>query len=156
MPIIDRFNSKWTPEPFSGCWLWTGALDRWGYGAMKVDFTVGRAHRVAWNLLRGDIPEGLFVLHKCDTPSCVNPDHLFLGTTRDNVRDKVLKHRQSKGNDFPFAKLTDQDVLYILSSDESCIQLAERFSVNRETIRLIKIRKNWKHISLKRDQREQI
>lgn len=95
IPIQDRF---WLHVDKSGdCWLWTGATDHNGYG--KVDYrtplrrTLG-AHRISWMLRYGDIPNGLKVLHKCDNPKCVNPDHLFLGTHQDNMDDMVAKGRQ--------------------------------------------------------------
>jgi hypothetical protein len=75
------------PVPECGCWIWLGAANR--YGMVRGD----RAHRVSWKTFRGPIPHGLHVLHKCDTPLCVNPDHLFLGTHLDNMKDKEEKGR---------------------------------------------------------------
>ncbi len=104
-PIVtleERFMSHVEPEPSSGCWLWTGAVDRYGYGRLKVvsDIddrrVVARAHRIAWVIRFGSIPVGLCVLHHCDNPPCVNPDHLFLGTQGDNSRDKARKGRGLK------------------------------------------------------------
>lgn len=68
------------------CWLWQGAK-AWGYGKIYVEGHVIRAHRVAWEMTHGPIPEGLLVLHECDTPACVNPSHLRLGTQRENISD---------------------------------------------------------------------
>jgi hypothetical protein len=81
-----------------GCWLWTGAVESWGYGYMNNRRSERpprrvRVHRLSWELANGPIPEGLWVLHTCDTPACVRPDHLFLGTVTDNNRDAARKGR---------------------------------------------------------------
>lgn len=109
--VRTRFDARHMPEPNSGCWLWTGAVDAKGYGLLQVDDASRRAHRLAWELHRGPIPASLHVLHKCDVPSCVNPDHLFLGTNDDNVADKVAKRRQARGH----GKLTEQAVIQIIA-----------------------------------------
>jgi hypothetical protein len=99
VPMKERFATKWMPEPFSGCWLWTGGINTWGYGVLhrRGAHESISAHRAAWELHRGPIPNGLFVLHKCDTRMCVNPDHLFLGTQRDNIHDCMAKGRNKRG-----------------------------------------------------------
>lgn len=93
--LAERFDSKIERIPFSGCWIWTGrVMERNGYG------TLGRnlAHRISWKLHSGPIPKGLYVLHRCDVSCCVNPEHLFLGTQLDNVRDMMAKGRQNMGD----------------------------------------------------------
>ena len=93
-----RFWSK--VNKTDGCWLWTGYRFHAGYGGFhesQPKRTVRLAHRVAWELTNGLIPDGLHVCHTCDNRSCVRPDHLFLGTNADNVADKVAKGRQAKG-----------------------------------------------------------
>lgn len=94
-PTKERFETSFLGEPNSGCWLWMGGLRPPGYGQiMKTGFpTSAFAHRVSWELYRGPIPDGMIVCHKCDTRSCVNPDHLFLGTNLDNTRDCISKGR---------------------------------------------------------------
>lgn len=78
------------------CWLWTAAKNEKGYGVFGLGQETDKAHRIAWRLINGLIPQGLFVLHRCDVPACVNPKHLFLGTNIDNVRDMIAKGRNSK------------------------------------------------------------
>lgn len=99
-PLLERFNEKYEIVPFSGCWLWTGStMGKMGYGAITEgqgsQVSVG-AHRVSWKLHKGEIPIGLYVLHRCDVPACVNPNHLFLGTAKDNAQDAVAKNRVSR------------------------------------------------------------
>jgi hypothetical protein len=77
----------------SGCWEWLGAKDELGYGIIKVDGKTMATHRLSYALTNGFIPNGLLVLHKCDNPSCCNPDHLFVGTQLDNVWDSINKGR---------------------------------------------------------------
>lgn len=75
------------------CWLWQGSMGKNGYGRMQADAQRWAAHRLAWTIVRGHIPPGKCVLHKCDTPACVNPQHLYLGTPRDNGYDRIFKDR---------------------------------------------------------------
>lgn len=93
MSILERFESYISPEPNSGCWLWTASLDRKGYGHMVVDGRLMPAHRLAYERYVGPIPAGLLACHKCDVRCCVNPDHLFIGTHADNMQDMVRKGR---------------------------------------------------------------
>lgn len=100
LTLEERFMSKVEPEPNSGCWLWTGAVQRAGYGIIAVRIG-GRwktqlAHRVAWLVLRGENHAERHVLHRCDNPPCVNPDHLYLGNDSDNSADRVRRGRCAK------------------------------------------------------------
>jgi len=79
-----------------GCWEWAACTNESGYGIFHTGKKTDRAHRVSWILTNGEIPSGLFVCHKCDNPPCTNPDHLFLGTNKDNVDDMIAKGRNSK------------------------------------------------------------
>lgn len=92
--VFDRFVS---PEPNTGCWLWTGYYSYNGYGRVRQNHRKTPAHRMVWELAHGPVPAGMFVLHRCDTRPCVNPDHLFLGTAQDNVNDMVSKGRSRFG-----------------------------------------------------------
>lgn len=91
--VINRFNKKWIPEPNSGCWLWTAGT-RGSRGSNYASFHfLGKhesGHRVSWILFRGAIPNGLMILHKCSVMLCVNPDHLYVGTAKDNMRDVLV------------------------------------------------------------------
>jgi len=92
--FIERYA---IPEPNSGCWLWDGGLTRKGYGRFRYKDRAFTAHRYVWRLFKGEIPEGMLVCHRCDVRCCVNLDHLFLGTDRDNVRDMIKKNRGNQG-----------------------------------------------------------
>jgi len=98
-PIIERFEAKYEPEPTTGCWLWTAGRDRFGYG--QFTFPGNQhvlAHRASYMLFIGPIPDGMCVLHHCDTPPCVNPSHLWLGTNDQNMADMAMKGRaRSRG-----------------------------------------------------------
>lgn len=135
--LLERFNKKYMPEPNSGCWLWTGALSAYRYGAIGAGklCKLKRANRVSWQLFKGKIPAGLNVLHKCDTPLCVNPDHLFLGTQEDNVHDMENKKRgyHKKGSAHSGAKLIEAEVLAIRKTGAKNVteenKLARQYSV---------------------------
>jgi len=96
--LEERFHASYTAVPESGCWLWMGCCDKYGYGQISVKRKAKAAHRVSWELHNGPIPKRLLVCHKCDVQSCVNPEHLFLGTQKDNIRDCISKGRFKGGN----------------------------------------------------------
>jgi len=84
---LKQFHAKYKKS--TGCWLWYGTLFEQGYGRFGAE----RAHRIMWKLLNGSIPDGLYILHKCDVRNCVRPNHLFLGTAKDNMQDCLQKGR---------------------------------------------------------------
>jgi hypothetical protein len=106
--VAERFWAK-VEKTEGGCWLWTASRHPKGYGLLSFGNRPARAHRVAWQLTNGDIPPGLFVCHRCDNPPCCNPEHLFLGTNTDNMRDASQKGRLSGGPGQP--KLTAEQVI---------------------------------------------
>ena len=133
------------------CWPWTGRKLPDGYGRLTIRNRKWLAHRLAWTLTFGDIPAGLDVCHKCDNPGCCNPDHLFLGTHLDNMRDKVAKGRASAlmGEDCPTAKLTNAAVIEIRrlrAEGWTLIRLGERFNTHLSNISLICRGKAWPHV----------
>lgn len=167
---IERFESKFIPEPNSGCWLWIGPMNGLGYGWFslfkfrKIDTKRSssyRAHRVSWMFSRGPIPPGMCVLHRCDVRSCVNPDHLFLGTNADNAADRVRKGRSAsgarhtsrlypdrvpRGTRHGNAKLTDEDVRLIRRSLEPAAYIAEKFGISSNSVYGIRRHHTWRHV----------
>jgi hypothetical protein len=158
-PPQFRFKASYQPEPNSGCWIWLGCTrGSHGYGGIKVNGRTIPAHRYPWELHRGPIPVGLFVLHRCDNPARVNPDHLFLGTHQDNEDDKVRKGRQACGDRLARAqdenrprgtrvgtsKLTPQEILEIKRSALSQKNLGAMYEVSQPAIWAIKTGKTWR------------
>src|SRR3990170_7379385 len=113
----DRFFEKVEPITESGCWIWMASLNIYGYGRFRYKGRPSSAHRASWEMKYGYIPDGMNVCHKCDIPSCVNPNHLFIGTRKDNMRDKVIKGRaktgKQNGENNGFSKLTLKQVTEI-------------------------------------------
>lgn len=146
----ERFFSHVKMGKPDECWLWTGATSGNGYG----NFDNKIASRVAYLLEYGTFPEELLVLHKCDTPRCVNPSHLFLGTALDNAQDMISKGRANRigspGSTHPFAKLTEKQVTEMRQLYDSGkltqTQLALRYKVKRNTVSMIVNRVRWKHL----------
>ena len=130
------------------CWQWTAATNHKGYGKIGIgQGKWGLSHRVAWLLERGEIEDGQMVLHRCDNPGCVRPDHLFLGTAQDNSNDMVAKGRSQRGESHTAAILSSQDVLDIrdaIRRGERSKDLAEKYGVSRPTIAHIKTKRTWR------------
>jgi hypothetical protein len=136
------------------CWEWQVSTTHDGYGLFWFNGKYVLAHRFAWILAKGAIPKNLCVLHSCDNPKCVNQNHLFLGTVRDNNLDKTAKGRaycgDHKGEKSSTAKLTTSDVLKIRAMSAQRIHpkdIARQFGVERSTIYHIIARRSWSHIT---------
>lgn len=154
---MSRTYRKWTPEVFrnycviedNGCWRWIGRTYPNTYG--RIGYNGGElcSHRLSWIVHCGDIPDELWVLHKCDNPACVNPEHLFLGTHRDNEDDKISKGRQMKGDRHYAAKLTSSEVKEIRSvyGRGTGVQLAKKYGVSPGMISMIRNNKNWRNVN---------
>jgi hypothetical protein len=144
----ERFWSK--VEKTSTCWIWTAHRVAWGYGQFWYDARLIHAHRAAWILTHGPIPDGQLVLHRCDNPPCVRPDHLFLGSNDCNMADAVTKGRMQRGTQRPSAKLNDNTVKAIrrqyAAGEASLSQLAHAHDVTVSLIHGIVQRRRWKHI----------
>lgn len=139
---MERFWSK--VNKGDTCWNWTGYHLK-GRGRFSFNGKAEYAPRVAWYLEHSVWPNQ-YVLHTCDNPSCVNPDHLFLGTHLDNLKDMYQKNRHTKGETVGVHKLTEEEVLSIRASQDKQKDLASRYHVCCGTISMIISRKIWRHI----------
>lgn len=150
----ERF---WAKVDKSGeCWLWTGKLDKNGYGLVQIENRAYRAHRIAYQFVRGHIPDGIFGLHCCDNRACVNPWHIFLGSRGDNARDMVAKGRgqrqfkkgELRGENHPNAKLTWSQVHEMrtryAAGGVTKRQLSVEYGVREWSIYQIIGNKHWK------------
>lgn len=151
----------WTPEKFwkyvnktDGCWIWTGPKFPNGYGASRMSNSGPKmnAHRIAWILTNGPIQDGLHVCHNCpggDNPICVRPDHMFLGTCKDNLADCSAKGRMHPGSQHGMSKLTEEKVIQIRALSASGVQqkvIASMFGMSKGVVCSICNRKAWKHV----------
>jgi len=145
--ILERYKVD-----SNGCWVWTHGRFQFGHGRIKILGCDLKAHRISWELHNGPIPEGLFVLHSCDNPPCINPEHLFLGTQQDNIDDMRAKGRQpnTKGKANGAARLSEEQVMQIKTLLREGFYTHEEigagFEVNRATISQIARGKNWSHL----------
>ena len=150
MDTKQRFESCVTRAGSDSCWMWTRKPNANGYGYIKVKNKKVLAHRLSYQLHVGEIPDGMIICHSCDTPLCVNPDHLFLGTHAINVADKVAKGRQTIGERNSRAKLTDEAVAAIrvlvgkFGIKRSAI--AKSLKLSKTTITYAINHTTWRHI----------
>lgn len=144
-----RLKKMCEPIPVTGCFLFTGYVSQLGYGIIAFRKTKRiPAHRASYMVHVGPIPDGMDVCHKCDVRSCVNPDHLWIGSHHDNMMDMASKGRASSrpGEQHPNAILTDDQVRYIRSSGMPRRKLAEMIGVSRRTISDVLKKKSWRHV----------
>jgi len=145
----EAFIERTEPEPNSGCWLWTGSRSTAGYGNIKWGGETRLVHILSHELFVGPVPRGLCVCHRCDNPSCVNPDHFFLGTKADNNRDRDRKGRGNFGERNAHARITRDDVVEIrrrLASGERDADVASDFGVSPRHARSIGSGADWSWI----------
>ena len=145
-----RFKAKLKQNENTGCLEWQGSINADGYGKFSVNGVIVYAHRFAWELANGPIPDGLFALHECDNPPCCDDTHLFLGTKADNSADMVAKCRQANGERNGRAKLTEMEVLdakKLISQGLPYHEIAEILGVSQSCISVIAIGRKWKHIT---------
>lgn len=158
--LEERFWPKVSKAGQDECWLWQATKNNMGYGMIQ-SLEYGRkilAHRASFILENGPIADNICVLHKCDTPLCVNPSHLFLGTKLDNVRDMIAKGRKviawnpenkppiMRGAEHWRSKLTEEQAREIKYSKEPTKFLTEKYGVERSVIKRIRSGRSWKHL----------
>lgn len=156
---VDK-NGPVHPALKTACWLWAAYTDTFGYGMVRgVGKSPIQSHRASWHIHNGEIRGGLWVLHKCDNPPCVNPHHLFLGTPKDNSQDMVTKGRHVtiadcscmlRGENNPASKLTAEVVKEArrlhAAGGVSGRELARRYGVSQATMGHALARKTWRHV----------
>lgn len=137
---MKRFNAKYQVDDITGCWNWTGHLNKpGGYGVFWDGTSLKRAHRFIFELVFGPIPGSILCLHECDNPKCVNPEHLWLGTQALNMRDCAKKGRV-------LTKLKADQVLQIRKRLKTQVKLAEDYKVSQSLVSAIQRGKTWKHL----------
>lgn len=150
LPITkERIEAKVLRIPEAGCWVWMGSTQVRGYGEIISNNRKHLAHRASYEAFVGKIPKGMYVCHACDNVACVNPNHLFLGTQKQNLQDMANKGRSTRGVKNPMAKLDEYGVRQIkegIKAGQSDSSLAKSWMVCRQTINNIRNKKVWNHV----------
>ena len=152
--LAERFWSKVNRTDEESCWEWMACKDTRNYGVINIERKIVKAHRVAYELTHGPIPEGLGILHKCDNPSCCNPAHLFAGTHAENMADRFAKggweNSTFRGSKHSLAKLNEAQVVAIreeyAKGSVTQKELAIKYGVSKSTIETVIYRRGWKHV----------
>lgn len=150
--LRQRFEAKWKRDPQSGCWLWTASTAGKGYGQLRIPGTRRNvyAHRFSYELYRGAIPPGMQLLHSCDNPRCVNPDHLSIGTCKENLQDMKEKDRSTFGERNQRAVLSKTQVeaikILLASGAMSQGEIAKQFGVHQVQVSRIGLGKQWARV----------
>lgn len=152
LPLDNKLSAK--SEKVGGCLIWTGTKSKKGYGLIRIDGTWKLAHRVSYAFYVGEIADGKIIRHSCDTPACINPDHLLIGTQADNMTDMRSRGRSNyaKGADTGNAKITEAQVIEIRATYQRGIRgfgvhvIAKRYGLSKPAVRAILERKSWKHV----------
>lgn len=153
--VVDRFwNKVRFPENVDDCWEWTAYKNRSGYGVFIINNKTFSTHRLSWMFYNGPIDADKLVCHKCDNRSCVNPNHLFIGTYKDNTQDMINKNRQKPplGQKNAFSTLLNSQVIEILNNVingkyNSVSEISDHYNVGLDCIYQIFKEINWKHIT---------
>lgn len=149
--VQQRLDHYTIPEALTGCHLCWASPGSRGYPSLKIkDFGQQLTHRLAWMIARGPIPEGMLVCHRCDTPACINIDHLFLGTQAENMTDMKNKNRspRSMGTANPNVRLTDQQVHAIFNDKRILRIVAKEHGTSINTIQDIRTGRTWRHLTM--------
>lgn len=153
--FIVRFWSKVDRKEPNECWIWKGSFKENGYPQLGVGSitngtrTMRMAHRLSWLIHFGEVPAGKFVLHHCDTPACVNPNHLYLGTNTDNMGDAARRDRIAHGVRHTYAKLNPEKVRRVramFKAGTNCNQIAEKMGVTSATIQQVIEGQTWRRV----------
>jgi predicted XRE-type DNA-binding protein len=150
--LIQRFHEKYRKNKDSGCWEWTASLAGKGYGQLKLTGQRKQvyAHRVSFEIFKGEVPKDKYILHKCDNPKCVNPDHLSIGSQKDNMQDMKNKGRSTYGERNSKSILTEVEVITILDllkkGELSQEKIANMFGVQQMEISRIKRGLRWGYL----------
>jgi hypothetical protein len=149
LSLAGRLMARCVKTPT--CWEWTGSADKRGYGRLNIGEVPMLAHRLSWQAFRGPIPEGAHVLHRCDNPRCIRPEHLFLGDHAMNMADKMAKKRHrygvSRGSDHGMARLNEAQVREIRASSGPSRIVAEKYGISGRQVRDIRTGNSWKHVT---------
>jgi hypothetical protein len=147
--LLAKLTDSVEYDTVSGCWLWAGTVSKGGYGSVRRSGKSWLAHRLAWAAVNGPITNGLHVCHRCDTPACINPAHLFLGTAKDNMADRKAKGRCAShvGALNGRARLNEDAVRAIRCSDLPFTELARQYGVTPEAVGYAARGQTWGHVT---------